>query len=66
MSEPKENIVVDKQKEWKSDSVDWILILMLFLCFGGWGSSENSRVSELERKVARIEGQMSMIGGKNL
>lgn len=64
MSEPKENIVVDERKEWKFDSGDWVLILILAICFGGWGNSENPKINELEKKVARLEGQMSMIGGK--
>lgn len=64
MSEIKENTAIDEQKEWKSDSGDWVLILILVICFGGLGSSENPRISELEKKVARLEGQMSMIGGK--
>lgn len=64
MSEIKENTAIDEQKEWKSESSDWVLILILSLCFGGLGISENPRISEIEKKVARIEGQMSMIGGK--
>lgn len=66
MSEVKENTAVEENKEWKTDGFDWIFILILMLCFGGWGNSENQRIFELEKKVARIEGQMSMIGGKNL
>lgn len=66
MSEVKENTAVEKNKEWKTDGVDWIFILILMLCFDSWGNSENPRISELEKKVARLEGQMSMIGGKNL
>lgn len=65
MSEIKENAVVEEQKERKIDGMDWIWVLLIFApLFGGWDSSENPRISELEKKVARLEGQMSMIGGK--
>lgn len=67
MSEIKENAVIEEKKEWKIEGNEWIWVfLILLLCFGGWGSAENSRISELEKKVARLEGQMSMIGGKSL
>jgi len=42
-------------------------IILLFLMFGfGFGNNENPRINELEKKVARLEGQMSMIGGKSI
>ncbi len=66
MSDIKENSVVEEQKKWETDGGDWILVFILLLCFGGWGSFENPRIIELEKKVARLEGQMSMIGGKSL
>lgn len=66
MSDIKENAAIEEQKEWKADNGDWVLILLLMFCFGGWGNSENPRISELEKKVARLEGQTSMIGGKLL
>lgn len=67
MSEIKENAVIEEKEEWKIEGNEWIWVfLILSLCFGGWGSSENSRISELEKKVAKLEGQMSMIGGKSL
>lgn len=66
MNEVKENIVSD-DKEWKADTSEWIWpLLILALCFGGWGNCDNPRISELEKKVARLEGQMSMIGGRRL
>lgn len=66
MSEVKENLV-EEQREWKTDSSEWFpVLLILAFCFSGWGSYENPRISELEKKVARLEGQMSMIGGKSL
>lgn len=64
MSEVKENAVVEEWKEWKADESEWIWIFLLLMLFGSWGSSENPRISELEKKVARLDGQMSMIGGK--
>lgn len=64
MSEVKENTVSEENKEWKADGSEWIWILLLVVLFGGWGNSENPRIGELEKKVARLEGQMSMIGGK--
>lgn len=66
MSDVKENEVVEEQNEWKADGSECIWILLFAMIFGGWGSSENPRISELEKKVARLEGQMSMIGGKSL
>ncbi len=67
MNDVKENAVIEKQKGWKTTEIDYIwILLLLMLCFGGFGNSENLRISELEKKVARLEGQMSMIGGKNL
>lgn len=67
MSEDKEVKTIEESKEWKAENGDWILILLLFMLFGfGWNSQENPKISELEKKVARLEGQMSMIGGKNL
>lgn len=65
MSEVKENLVVDDSKEWKLESGEWTLIfLFLMFGFGGWGNFENAKIKELEKKVARLEGQMSMIGGR--
>lgn len=53
--------------EMSGDNGEWIwTFLILSICFGGWGGFENSRISELEKKVARLEGQMSMLGGKSL
>lgn len=53
---------LEKKDEW--NSVDPIWIFLLLTLFGGLGNSENPRINELEKKVARLEGQMSMIGGK--
>lgn len=65
MSNVKENTIVDENKEWIADSGDWIWILLIAMLFGGnWISYENPRISKLEKKVARLEGQMSMIGGR--
>lgn len=67
MSDIKENTSTEEQKEWKTDGSEWIwTFLILAICFSGWGNSENSHIFELEKKVARLEGQMSMIGGKSL
>lgn len=64
MSEIKENVVTNE--DWKVDSDNWIWIFLLLMLFGGWGNYDNPRISELEKKVARLEGQMSMIGRKSL
>ncbi|MDE6314783.1 MAG: hypothetical protein K2M46_14415 [Lachnospiraceae bacterium] len=64
MSEDKEVKAIEESKEWKADGGEWILVFLLMLCFGGWGNAENPRITELEKKVSRLEGQMSMIGGK--
>lgn len=53
---------LEKKDEWSN--IDPIWIFLLLALFGGWGNAENPRISELEKKVARLEGQMSMIGGK--
>lgn len=67
MSEIKEIAVTKEQKELETDGSEWIWpFLILAICFSGWGNSESSRISELEKKVSRLEGQMSMIGGKSL
>ncbi len=55
---------LEKKDEW--NSVDHIWILLLLTLFAGWGNYENPRINELEKKVARLEGQISMIGGKIL
>lgn len=65
MSETKADKILDDIKTWNPESGDWSLIfLILIFGFGYFGNSENPRINELEKKVARIEGQMSMIGGK--
>lgn len=66
MSDVKENAATEESKEWKADGSEWIWILLLAVLFSSWGNSENPKISELEKKVARLEGQMSMIGGKSL
>lgn len=54
-------------KEQKDESAGWssefwfALIMSGAFGFGNW---ENPRINELEKKVARLEGQMSMIGGR--
>lgn len=65
MSEDKENKVIEESKEWKAENIDWALVLLILMFgFGGFWNTENPKISELEKKVARLEGQMSMIGGK--
>lgn len=60
-----ENKTIEESKEWEAENGEWIFVfLILMLCFGGWVSNENPKISELEKKVARLEGQMSMIGGR--
>ena len=66
MSEVQENAVAEEQKVWKSDGNEWIWGFLIAMLFSGWGNVENPRISEIEKKVARLEGQMSMIGGKSL
>lgn len=64
MSDAKEN--TSSNGDWKVDGDNWIWIFLLIMLFGCWGNSENPRISELEKQVARLEGQMSMIGGKSV
>lgn len=63
-----EKKAVEEIKEWKAEGSGlWpFIILALIFGFGSWGSCDNPHISELEKKVARLEGQMSMIGGKNI
>lgn len=65
MSEDKNIKTIEDSENWKVENGDWIWVLLLFILFNsGWNSTENPKISELEKKVARLEGQMSMIGGK--
>lgn len=65
MSEVREKAVAEEQKELNTDGMFWIWVLLMFApLFSGWGSPENPRISELEKKVARLEGQMSMVSGR--
>ena len=67
MSENKEIKAIEESKKWETNDVGWtVALLAMMFGFGGFGSPESPRVAELEKKVARLEGQMSMIGGKNL
>lgn len=67
MSEDKEVKVIEENKEFANNGTDWIWGLLILSIFGfGWNSPENPKINELEKKVARLEGQMPMIGGKNL
>ncbi len=68
MSEEIKKDDIEKDLEFKSEwSGDIIWLIVLLSIFGfGFGNNENPRINELEKKVARLEGQMSMIGGKIL
>lgn len=48
--------------EW-SLSNPWAIISILLFAFGQNGA-ENPKVGKLEERVAKLEGQMSMIGGR--
>lgn len=50
--------------DWDGSSWVFLLLIMLF-GFGGWGSQPDNKDHELRERVARLEGQMSMIGGKD-
>lgn len=50
----------DLDSKWNGDLWVFILLILLF----GFGGSENPKISELDKKIARLEGQVSMIGGK--
>lgn len=65
MNEDKEIKDIEESKKWETNDVGWTVVLLaMMFAFGDWGNSENPRITELEKKVARLEGQMSMIGGK--
>ncbi len=53
------------QDKW-STTDGWLFLIVFLALFSGFGNNDNSRINELEKKVARLEGQMSMIGGKTL
>lgn len=60
-----ENKLDDSEQKDFGETSEWIWVfLILSICFSGWGNFENPRIAELEKKVARLEGKMSMIGGK--
>lgn len=62
-----ENKSENFEQEEHRETGEWIwALLILAICFSGWGNFENPRINELEKKVARLEGQMSMIGGKTV
>lgn len=57
--EKKEVNVRETESSW--GDFDWIYILMLMICFGGWGLSHDTKDHELRERVARLEGQMDMV-----
>ena len=60
-----ENKSENFEQEEHKETDEWIwALLILSICFSGWGNFENPRIEELEKKVSRLEGQRSMIGGK--
>lgn len=64
MSEDKSVKSVNENKNF-SDGSDWIVALLIAILFGGyWSNPESEKINELEKKVARLEGKMSMVGGK--
>lgn len=59
------NKIIEESKGWGTENIDWTLVLLILMFgFGGLWNTENPKISELEKKVARLEGQMSMIGGR--
>lgn len=58
--------IKNEMENWNPNSGDnlWYFIVLMLVFGFGWNSPENPRITELEKKVARLEGQMSMIGGK--
>lgn len=48
--------------DWNDDNFS-IYAPLLMLLFAGFGYPADSKVNELEKKVARLEGQVSMLGG---
>lgn len=55
-----EKIEKDINKDSTLDGSWYIVLLMLFVFFGGWGSHDTTD-HELRERVARLEGQMDMI-----
>lgn len=65
MSEDKNIKTIENSEKWKVENAESFWALVLFALLGlNWNSPENHKISELEKKVARLEGQMSMMGGR--
>lgn len=52
----------DKDSEWNTSLDSSWIVLLLMVCFGGWGSRDTTD-HELRERVAKLEGQMDMIRG---
>lgn len=64
MEEEKKTIEEMHNNSVWNNSFDSIWIILIFmLCFCGW-STQDTKDYELRERVARLEGQMSMIGGR--
>lgn len=66
MNEDKNTNATEETNNFKTGEIDWAFLILLLVFSFGWNNTENPKISELEKKVARLEGQMSMIGGKGL
>ena len=65
MSEDRKKKAIEDAEKWEVDNGEWIWGLLIFSLFAfGWNNTENPRISKLEKKVARLEGQMPMVGGR--
>ena len=53
---------MDKDAEWNTSLDSFWVVLLLMVCFGGWGGHDTTD-HELRERVARLEGQMDMIRG---
>lgn len=57
-------------KDLKETNSDWdgsaLELMFLAMAFGGWGRCSNAEISEMKERIARLEGQISMIGGRDI
>lgn len=53
---------INKDSDW--DGSWWIIVLLLFFGFGGFASRDTTD-HELRERVARLEGQMDIVGRRD-
>lgn len=59
-----ETVKSEEESAWVSDS-SWVYVLLLMILFGGFGFSHDTTDHELRERVARLEGQMDIVGRRD-